>query len=229
LIRALLGTSDEEAVVDAFWAQVEANLANGKVRLVFVADQTSKELRRLVEFLNDKLLDVEVLAVEIKQYQGLDHTALVPRVVGLTEAARSRKTVATASRASTTRDQFLTACEPEAARFFEHVLALGTQHGYVIYWGTKGFSLRAALSPSGNLASFVYGWPPGYFEFYFGQLKMEAEAALALRQQLLSFGVFRESGQKTLRAVVDSETIPQLKAAYDLILDKVGRMRRGDA
>ena len=95
-IRALIGaeTEADEMVVNDFWAKVETNLANGKVRLVFVADQTSKELRRLVEFLNDKLMDVEVLAVEIKQYRGVDHTALVPRVVGLTEAARSRKSAA---------------------------------------------------------------------------------------------------------------------------------------
>src|SRR5262245_25634626 len=91
-ILSLNGTLDE-AEIERFWQQVESNLRAGKVRLIFVAYSTSKELRRLVEFLNDKMSDVEVIAVEIKQFLGGDNQkALVSRVVGLTESARVNKT-----------------------------------------------------------------------------------------------------------------------------------------
>ena len=42
------------------------------MRLVFVADRTPKEHRRLVEFLNAEMTNVELLAVEVKQFQGKD-------------------------------------------------------------------------------------------------------------------------------------------------------------
>ena len=104
------------------------------------------------------------------------------------------------------------------------MLELATKQDYVIYWGTKGFSVRAVLKPSGNLASFVYGWPEDHFEFYFAYLNLSTEEASVLRQKLMDFKVFRESGQKTLRASVTPETIPQLKKAYAFILDEVDRI-----
>lgn len=119
--------------------------------------------------------------------------------------------------------------QSELIPMVETAYAAAKQRGFVIDWTTNGFAVRVALPLSGNPAGFFYGAPTGVLEFYFGFLSLDAEAALALRKQLLSFGVFREAGQKTLRATIAPETIPQLKAAYDLILDEVGRMRQGDA
>ena len=68
-IRKLLGKEEGSAIED-YWKLVESNLRSGKVRLLFVTDETPRELRRLVEFLNEKMGDVEVLAVEIKQFVG---------------------------------------------------------------------------------------------------------------------------------------------------------------
>ena len=85
-ILHLVGSADVEQI-EAYWQQVETNLRNGRVRLIFVADSVARELRRLVEFLNEKMEDVEVLAVEIKQFLGEGRKALVPRVIGATEAA----------------------------------------------------------------------------------------------------------------------------------------------
>ncbi len=39
----------------------------GRIRLVFVADEIPATLQRLVEFLNEQMPTVEVLAVEIRQ------------------------------------------------------------------------------------------------------------------------------------------------------------------
>ena len=49
--------------------QVETNLRAANLRLLFVADGIPDELTRVVEFLNEQMPRIEVLAVEIKQFQ----------------------------------------------------------------------------------------------------------------------------------------------------------------
>ena len=75
-----------------FWDQVDENLRAGRVRLLFVLDSASRELRRLVEFLNERTKDVEFAVVEVKRYAGGGSEVMVPRVLGLTEAAISKIT-----------------------------------------------------------------------------------------------------------------------------------------
>ena len=59
---------------------------------MFVSDIIPPELRRVIEFLNERMSPTEVLGVEIKQYVGDGNlTTLVPRVVGQTEQARTQK------------------------------------------------------------------------------------------------------------------------------------------
>ena len=82
---------DPEAV-DAYWQAVKTNLAAARVRLVFVADIIPAGLLRIVEFLNAHMDPIEILAVEIRQYQDEDsRRMLVPRVFGQTAEARDRK------------------------------------------------------------------------------------------------------------------------------------------
>ena len=218
--------NDKETDVEAYWKTVETNLRNGRVRLVFVADSTPKELRRLVEFLNAEMANVEVLAVEIKQFQRQGNTkqkALVPRVVGFTESARSTKGKSSAKqKPHTTFEEFMLKCDPIARGFFERVLELAQERGHTIYWGTVGFSIRAQL-PDGYLASFVYGYPPGEFSFYFAHTRLlpKGEKSLALRRSLLDYGVFRESGKWTLTTSISEDMLELLNEVYDFILDKV--------
>ena len=61
-IGDLIGSQDKSDI-ENFWKRVEDNLRNGKVRLVFVADEIPKELRRLVEFLNERMDTVKVAEV----------------------------------------------------------------------------------------------------------------------------------------------------------------------
>jgi hypothetical protein len=79
--------------VDVYWEAVGTNLAAGKLRLVFVADEIPPRLRRIIEFLNGQMTETEVLAIEVKQYVDEDgfQQTIVPRVVGQTEAARLAK------------------------------------------------------------------------------------------------------------------------------------------
>lgn len=82
----------DEADPEQFWDAVGQNLRSGRIRLVFVSDLIPPELRRVIEFLNERMTPTEVVGVEIRQYVGeRDLRTLVPRVVGQTEQARIQK------------------------------------------------------------------------------------------------------------------------------------------
>ncbi len=71
---------------------MEQNLRAGHVRLVFVANEIPSELRRIIEFLNERMTPTEVIGIEVRQYVGDGGLrTLVPRVVGQTEQARIQK------------------------------------------------------------------------------------------------------------------------------------------
>lgn len=74
---------------EGFWGQAGANLKAGRIRLVFVADEIPRELRRVVEFLNEQMT-AEVIANEVKQYVGDRMRTLVPRVSGHAEGGAGR-------------------------------------------------------------------------------------------------------------------------------------------
>ena len=83
-----------EAADNAFWHKAMANLAEGRVRLLFLADRIPTELQAIVEFLNERIEPTEVLAVELRQYRTPDGPqVLVPRVIGITAVAKSAKNV----------------------------------------------------------------------------------------------------------------------------------------
>lgn len=82
---------DEDSEI--FWKRVGENLKLGKLRLVFVADSIPRELRRVIEFLNEQMEATEVIGIEVKQFaeEGGDATTLMSSVIGRTEAARQVK------------------------------------------------------------------------------------------------------------------------------------------
>jgi hypothetical protein len=88
-IRELL--KDQEADIETYWETVERNLREGELRLLFVADEVPSELRRIIEFLNEQMPRIEVLGIEIRQYEKAGNRILVPRVVGRTAQAEDQK------------------------------------------------------------------------------------------------------------------------------------------
>jgi len=97
---------------EPFWRQVEANLRSGRIRMVFVADAIPKELRRIVEFLNEQMRPAEVLALEVEQHTTPDGMRLLtPRLVGKTERAETAKSVAV-SPAPITIEEWLASLRP---------------------------------------------------------------------------------------------------------------------
>lgn len=90
-LREFLGEEDPET----FWRRVVSNLGSGRIRMVFVSDRISDELRRIVEWLNEQLRYAEVLAIEIAQFTNPNgYRTLVPELVGATARAELAKTVA---------------------------------------------------------------------------------------------------------------------------------------
>ncbi|HZB97122.1 MAG TPA: hypothetical protein VE219_00840 [Candidatus Sulfotelmatobacter sp.] len=94
-ISALMGRTYD---TDQFWLQVRTNLQAGRMRFVFAADKVPAELRRIVEFLNGQMSPAEVFALEVPQYVTGSRLALVPHLIGYTEAANRVKTVGTGQR-----------------------------------------------------------------------------------------------------------------------------------
>ena len=96
LLEYLDSVGEENAVIEKFWRQVEANMKSGRMRLLFVADEIADELKRIVEFLNEQMRSAEVLAIEIAHYASTDEggsRTLVPRLIGNTSRAESVKAV----------------------------------------------------------------------------------------------------------------------------------------
>lgn len=102
-LAAFLNDTDPQT----FWAQVDANFAAGRIKLVFVADVIPRELARIVEFMNEQMR-ADVRAVELKWFESdLGSTTLVPRVIGSTERAAIQKAVRPAPLASVTTDEWI--------------------------------------------------------------------------------------------------------------------------
>lgn len=102
-LNAFLGPSSD---VDAFWQNAKANLQAGRIRMLLVADEIPTELKRIVEFLNEQMAPAEILAIEIRQFVGEGYRSLVPRVHGLTEAAKARKNNKSSSKRQWDQESF---------------------------------------------------------------------------------------------------------------------------
>ncbi|WP_250493794.1 hypothetical protein [Caballeronia sp. GAWG1-1] len=83
---------------DDFWSTVQAKLSAGECRLVFVADEIPVTLRRLIEYLNERLSVQEVVGIELTHFQCGTRVAYVPTVIGRTERAKTQKAAAAAPR-----------------------------------------------------------------------------------------------------------------------------------
>jgi hypothetical protein len=220
-IKELIEAKGEDEIED-FWKSVEDNLKKGKVRLLFVSDLIPKELRRLVEFLNEQMIETEVLAVEVKQFIGEKQKALVPRVIGATETARSVKSTG-GIKIRTNQDEFMSKCTPEAAGFFHDVLEEATKRGQTVRWGVTGFSVGVSVAPDGRRAPIIFCYPenrveiwPGYLEY----LLATPQEINETKKEFLKYGVFHES-QKALLVRISPKNIDRVREAYSFWLSKI--------
>lgn len=162
-IRLLIGsenTDDPLTDVENYWRRVDNNLRNGELRLLFVADELPRELKRVIEFLNEHMPRIEVLGVEVRQFSGQSMRALVPRVIGQTERARQDKVSAPAHKVSLS--SFVETCPEWCRSFFEDLFEDAGKEGFRVVPGTKGFSVRA-MGNTGKPVSLLWGFAPGSY------------------------------------------------------------------
>jgi hypothetical protein len=125
---------------DRFWKQVVTNLADGRLRLLFISDDIPEPLIRVVEFLNAHMPEIEVLAVEVKQFGSAPAQTLVPRVIGRTAAAPA---ATTGQAGKLDLKSFLAALPTEKARdVADRLLTAAKGQGAVLKWGTGTVSAR---------------------------------------------------------------------------------------
>ena len=172
----------EEPDHEEFWNLVETNLSAKNLRLLFVADRIPDELATVVEFLNEQMPRIEVLAVEVKQFRGDRGRILVPRVIGRTSAsARPRS----ASRQRLSRDSFLRSFPNSLGRdAAQELLRVAEGAGARTAFGDSAVSIRihsqlwpyrqpvtvAWLHPEpdrpgwNGMRDFTFGWAVGHYE-----------------------------------------------------------------
>lgn len=159
----------DEAQVEAFWTEVGDHLRAGKVRLLFVADQIPKTLLRIIEFLNNQMVNTEILGLEIKQYfSGDGRRIVVSRAVGQTVQADDVKKP---EKREWDRDSFLEDVERVggsdardlAARAMEDFAEMGCR-----IWFGKGHTHSSIVAicdgkcAKSQLVS-IYPWKKGVF------------------------------------------------------------------
>ncbi len=144
---ARLLQSDAEPNAGEFWQRVETNLRAARVRLLFVADGIPDELSRVVEFLNEQMLGIEVLAVEIKQFRGATGQTLVPRVIGRTAAVpQSRRNRNNTSQQALIESFSDAQAQQAANRLFE----VASSHGATYGRSAGGISIRLRCAAWGG-------------------------------------------------------------------------------
>jgi len=181
--------SDVEA--DTFWDRVRTNLQAGRVRLVFVADVVPRELRRIVEFLNEQMAPADVFALEVKQFTGGGLTTLVPRLIGATERKPSPRS--TGQRRHWSEEEFFAQLESghgtaiaDASR--KLLTGLRGIEGVEIWWGQgmrTGSLTPWILKGAVKYQFFTLYSARARIEFSFGVLKNRPEFESAERREEL--------------------------------------------
>ncbi|MBI5947107.1 MAG: hypothetical protein HY875_03100 [Chloroflexi bacterium] len=169
------GALGAEVDAEQLWEQVRQNLEAGRVRLVFVADEIPRELRRIVEFMNEQMR-AEVLAVEVQQHVGQGTEGLrtmISRVYGLTERAQDQKTGIRLPPRQWDEPSFFAALQesaPEAVAPARALLAWARTRQYRVAWGKGAKSGSFQILAPGTTAYTCSVWTTGRFDIAFGYL-----------------------------------------------------------
>jgi len=162
-----------EVTYEDYWEKVTANLNTGKIRMLFIADEISFELKRMVEFLNEQMNPAEVLAVEIKQYIGQDQKTLIPRVFGQSSKVQQKKS----KKRKWDEGSFMGALSEregeESANTAKAILSWAQEKQLEIWWGqgAQHGSFLVYFNHEKVWYSFISLWTYGKIEIQFQVLK----------------------------------------------------------
>jgi len=189
ILSEFLEITDEEEL-EKFWADVAGNLENGKIRLIFVADYIHKELRRIIEFLNEQMERTEVIAVEIKQYKSESKDkikVMVPRVIGMTESARQTKKTDRRKYAWSLEEFRANVVNDNAGQIIKELLKVGEEwvsDNLINFEGGKGNqpTMKFRVGENRNLVTLEAN---GAVRVYFGFWKLPEEKKEKLKNELI--------------------------------------------
>lgn len=201
-----------------FETALEDNLANGQhVFLIVATGLMDGMLRDLLQYAN-VCLDLPVFGVDIAMFKMAGRELIVPR--GVRHTAEAKRGLSP-SVVHTDRSAFLEACTSAAAPFFSRLLDEAEAKGLIVYWGTKGFSVRMPLDPPITVA---YGFPPQMFQVYPRNWPMGEEREAEFRSQLHRTAPFMLSGQYTSTLLLHEENELQAFESLRLLWAEVERM-----
>lgn len=230
--------STDSEKIDSFWETVFNRLKTGQIRLVFVADEIPKELRRIIEFLNEHMRDVEVLGVEMPQYVGSGLTTIVPKVIGKTTIAEQAK----ASRSGRHWDEgsFFQELQQRfgdvPVRVARRILDWANEKQLRVWWGkgNKDGEFVPVLD-YGSQSQQLFGiWTDGKIEFQFQWYQRPPFNSPANRIKLMSMlnqigGVNLVEQQVTKRPSIpltlfaNETSMSQLLESYNWFIDELYR------
>lgn len=228
--------------VDAFWQLVKTNLLAGRIRMVFVADRIPRELRRIVEFLNQQMDPAEVLAVELRQYVAGGNTTIVPTVIGQTAEAAQRKGTGGGATTKWTEASFFEAASRLNAPSVSVARAIhdwGVRNKVRFWWGEgkNSGSFFPMIDANGRSYHTVAVWTGGTLEVQFQWLatkpefaEKEAREALAARLNAIVPGAIPADAiaRRPSIPLVAFKEPEKLRALLD-VLDWVLARIRGEA
>lgn len=226
-----------EITFDGFWQLVKTNLQAGRIRLLFVADLIPVELRRIVEFLNVQMAPAEVLALELRQYEGEGLKTLVPIIYGQTEQAQQRKgTAETGSEWSEDEvlDEISSRFGPEV-RSAAHRIATWMKANADEVWfgrGKKEGSMRASFFSHSERLTPIRLWTYGKVEIAFPEMRDSSFSDPTLRQELVQ-RINRATGTRfsadaidkyptiPVRALISESNLTDVLSAFSWMANKI--------
>ena len=152
-----LDAGDLQMQVDAFWERVATNLTARRLRLLFIADEIPDELEQVVTFLNEQMPNIEVLAVEVKQFQGESSQTLVPRVIGRIAATAAPRT--SGQRRKLTRESFLEELPSDGVReAAKRLLDVAKENGAKVEPRANTVSIRGRVRAEVSSGPITVAW-----------------------------------------------------------------------
>lgn len=230
VLRLLDEQGDAQEDVEWYWDQVEENMAQGRMRLLFVADELPSELTRIIYFLNRHTRDyLEVLGVQVRQYNAGELEAFVPMVVGHSEMTREKSSRRRGSRTPITVDELEEKTSPEAFELFSRILEEAEAHGLSVSRSPKGFNV--APEEGGDRSRLLYVFHRGAHnrdhDFLWAYTKPVPKALQSFaHEQYGEVPEASEMGQYTYEVLLDEDG---LEAGYELwsaVLQVAERMQR---
>lgn len=157
--------------------------------MLFVADMIPPELRRIVEFLNVQMDPAEVLALELRQYEGEGLKTLVPIIYGKTEEAQTRKASTGPKRQWDEESIFSDMGQragSEAVRVGHEIADWIKSHSQVSFGqGARDGSMNATVTQHGVRLDFLSLWSYGKVMLSFGNFLKPPFDAENIRQEWL--------------------------------------------